>query len=134
MRGQTHRACDAMMTRAIAYIKHGGICLPEPPQLLVALLPEPQPPQPQMPEPQMPEPQVLVPKCVPEPYVPGPCCGCASQLVAVIVANSEYRDFFPAVKDMIAAVELLDAYQDVFPTLKDMHAYVQKHGPPVARP
>ena len=66
-----------------------------------------------------------------EPHEREPCCvDCMAELTAVKIDNSEYRDYFPTVDEMIEAVECLDAYREVFATPASMHAYLRTHGYP----
>ena len=117
LKGRSHKADESLLARANAYVK-GEVPPPPlklPPPILQQVLPDP--------------PRVKHISTQTEP-------GCMEELEAIRTDNAEYRDYFPTVALMIAAVERLDAYEHIFESPKHMHEYLKRVAPerrPAAR-
>ena len=109
LRGRSHNANESLLARANAYVKKEA-----PPSPLKLPVPDQQ----RLPDP----PRVKHISTQTE-------SGYMEELEAIRTDNVEYRDFFPTVALMIAAVERLDAYEGVFKSPEHMHEHLRRLAP-----
>ena len=109
LRGRSHKADESLLARATAYVKKEV----SPPPLGL-------PPSVQQRAPDPPRVKHISTQTE---------SGYMEELEAIRTDNVEYRDYFPTVALMIAAVERLDAFEDVFESPKHMQEYLKRLAP-----